>query len=145
MTRPSAKLGATLLAGVAYFAVVFTIGFILGTVRTLLIAPRLGETGAVGLEAPFMLAASWAASLWAVYRFRVPPAPGLRLLMGACALALLAMAEMSVSVGLFGRTFSSLFETSLSPADGIGLASQLAFGLIPLLQVTLQAVPKAAR
>ena len=46
-------------AGALYSIIVFLIGFILGTIRVLLVAPRLGETAAVIIEAPIMLAASW--------------------------------------------------------------------------------------
>jgi hypothetical protein len=45
-------------AGALYAITVFLIGFILGTIRVLLLAPHLGETIAVILEAPLMLAAS---------------------------------------------------------------------------------------
>jgi hypothetical protein len=48
--------------------VVFFVGFILGTVRVLLIAPRLGETAAVLLETPVMLVASWFVCRWYVKR-----------------------------------------------------------------------------
>ena len=34
-------------AGVLYALIVFAIGFILGTIRVLLIVPRLGETAAL--------------------------------------------------------------------------------------------------
>ena len=53
-------------AGALYAIIVFVIGFILGTIRVLLVAPRLGETTAVIIEAPIMLAASWfsAAGVW---------------------------------------------------------------------------------
>ncbi len=47
------------LAGVLYFGLVFALGFILGTLRVLVLEPRLGSTGAVLLELPVMLAASW--------------------------------------------------------------------------------------
>jgi hypothetical protein len=47
-------------AGALYAVIVFLIGFILGTIRVLLLAPRLGETMAVILEVPFILSASWA-------------------------------------------------------------------------------------
>ena len=48
---------SVLRAGVVYFAVVFATGFALGTVRTLWLAPALGERRAELLETPFMLAA----------------------------------------------------------------------------------------
>jgi hypothetical protein len=40
--------------GALYAIVVFSIGFILGTIRVLLLAPRLGETIAVIIEPPIM-------------------------------------------------------------------------------------------
>jgi hypothetical protein len=46
-------------AGALYALLVFLIGFILGTIRVLLIAPRLGETIAVLLETPVILGASF--------------------------------------------------------------------------------------
>jgi hypothetical protein len=39
-------------AGALYAIIVFLIGFILGSIRVLLVAPRLGETIAVIIEAP---------------------------------------------------------------------------------------------
>ncbi len=44
-----------LKAGVLYFAVVFGAGFILGPVRILWVAPRLGTRMAELLEMPIML------------------------------------------------------------------------------------------
>ncbi len=46
-------------AGVLYALSVFLIGLILGTIRVLLLVPRLGEKAAVTLETAMMLAASW--------------------------------------------------------------------------------------
>lgn len=37
-------------AGIGYFGVVFAVGFVLGTARVMVVAPRLGETGAVAAE-----------------------------------------------------------------------------------------------
>ena len=51
-------------AGALYAVIVLLVGFILGTIRVLLLAPRLGETTAVILEAPMMLAASWFICRW---------------------------------------------------------------------------------
>ena len=123
---------AAVVAGVAYFAIVFSIGFALGTARTLLIAPRLGEVGAVLLETPAMLAASWICARWSVRRFRAPPAVGTRAVMGAVAFGLLMAAELGVSVLAFGRSPSEHFALYRTPAGAIGLGAQLVFGLIPL-------------
>ena len=46
-------------AGALYAVIIFLIGFILGTIRVLLVAPHLGETTAVIIEAPIILGASW--------------------------------------------------------------------------------------
>src|SRR4051812_22335794 len=94
----------SLSAGTAYFALVFALGFILGTIRALLIAPRLGEAGVVLLELPIMLLASWIACGWVIRRLRVNPAFAARLTMGATAFVLLMLAELGVSVFAFGRT-----------------------------------------
>ena len=42
-------------AGVLYFALVFGAGFVLGTIRTLWIVPRLGTRMAEMMETPIML------------------------------------------------------------------------------------------
>ena len=58
-------LALTVKAGVAYAVTVFTIGFVLGTVRVLLLVPRVGSTIAVSVESPIILIASWYVSrIW---------------------------------------------------------------------------------
>ena len=59
-------MAATIRAEVAYGLIVFLIGFVFGSIRVLLLAPHLGETGAVSLETPIMLAASWFVWCWCV-------------------------------------------------------------------------------
>ena len=68
---PSRTVFRATKAGALYAIVVFSIGFILGTIRVLLLAPRLGETTAVIVEAPIMLAASWFVCRWCVDRLDV--------------------------------------------------------------------------
>jgi len=51
-------------AGCVYALSVFAIGFVLGAIRVLVLAPRLGNAVAVALEVPFMLAVSWKLSRW---------------------------------------------------------------------------------
>ena len=48
----------TAKTALAYRGTIFALGFVLGTVRTLWLAPEIGETRAVLLELPVMLAAS---------------------------------------------------------------------------------------
>src|SRR3954447_23548163 len=92
---------AAVRAGITYCVVVFAVGFCLGIARVLVVAPRLGELVAVTLEAPVMLAASWAVSLSCIRRFRIPAAPLPRLLMGMVGFALLIGLEAALSVLLF--------------------------------------------
>lgn len=127
-------MAASLRAGVAYFGLVFAIGFALGTIRVLVVIPRFGDTNAVLIELPIMLALSWMACAWAVRRFAVPPRTVARLVMGAAAFALLMLGEVAVSVFGFGRTVAEHLATYQTPGAQLGLAAQLAFALFPWVQ-----------
>ena len=81
-------------AGGLYAIIVFLIGFILGAIRVLLVAPRLGETTAVIIEAPMMLAASWFLCRWCVDRLNVTQNVPARSLMGLVAFVVLISAEV---------------------------------------------------
>jgi hypothetical protein len=122
------------LGGVAYFAIVFVAGFALGTVRVLVLEPRLGELAAGLTELPFILAIAWLTCGWVLLRFRVPPRNGARLLMGAVAFGLLILAEVVLSSLLFGRTSSEFLGSLTTPQGAIGLAGQALFGLMPLIR-----------
>ncbi len=121
-------------AGLAYFGVVFAAGFLLGTLRVLFLIPRLGESSAVLLELPIMLAVSWMACRWLITRFDVPTALVARLVMGGLAFAVLMTAEVSVSVIGFGRTLSAHLEQYRQFPALIGLAGQIAFAMFPVIQ-----------
>jgi len=123
-----------LKAGATYFALVYVVGFVLGTVRVLLLMPRIGETGAVLLETPIMLGTSWMASRWSANRFAVPAAVAPRLAMGGIAFGLLVVAETGVSILAFGRSWLDLLDLYRSLPGIIGLAAQVAFAFVPLLQ-----------
>lgn len=55
-------------AGVLYFAIVFAVGFVLGTIRTLWVVPRVGERKAELMEMPIMLAVTIVTARWTVLR-----------------------------------------------------------------------------
>jgi len=125
---------AALRAGVTYFAIVFASGFVLGALRVLVIAPRLGEVGAVAAELPVMLALSWFVCRWLVRREAVAAAFGPRAAMGLVALALLLAAEAGVSILGFGRTLAGHLASYRAVGAQLGLAAQVAFAAFPLLQ-----------
>jgi hypothetical protein len=127
-------MAVTLKAGVIYTFAVFLVGFVLGAIRVTLIVPRLGETAAVCLETPIMLAASWQVSRWCTARFAVPNTLAARLGMGLVAFATLMALEFELAVLAFGRSPADYLAALATLPGAIGLASQIAFAFIPLLQ-----------
>lgn len=123
-----------LRAAMLYFATVFALGFILGSVRVLLVAPLLGELPAVLAELPVMLTLSWICCGLVLRRY--PPGPGIwtHLAMGGIALILLLGAELCVSVLGFGRTPAQHWASYRALTAQLGLAAQLGFALFPFLR-----------
>jgi hypothetical protein len=121
-------------AGAFYAIIVFVIGFILGTIRVLLLAPRLGETIAVIVEAPVILAASWFVCRWCVARLDVRRTVSARSLMGLVAFLVLMSAEIGLGAVL-GRSLGDQLAGYGSAAGVIGLAAQVVFATFPVLQV----------
>ena len=124
-------------AGFAYAILVFAVGFALGAVRVLLVVPRLGATGAVLLEVPVILAASWWISRRCAARFEVSRTVAARLVMGLAAFLVLMLAEVSLSVVLLGGTVTGYLANLTTLAGVIGLAAQVAFAAFPLAQARL--------
>lgn len=128
-----------LAAASAYFALVFALGFLLGTVRTLLVPDAPGAPRLLGvlIELPVMLAASWFLCAYVVRRLEVPATAEARLLMGGLAFLFLLVAELLVGVFLFGRPVAAHFALYRDASYALGLAAQVAFASMPLLQVKL--------
>jgi hypothetical protein len=118
--------------GAVYFAAVFTVGFVLGAIRTLVLGPRLGELGAVAVELPIILAAAWiiCGRLLRDRGLTRPEAAGT----GAIAFVLLMLAEAALSVVLSGRTLTGHLALYGEPAHLLGLAGQIAFATFPLMR-----------
>lgn len=133
-------------AGLIYFALVFALGFLLGTLRTLFVPdmPGRGRLLGVLIELPIMLAASWLLCRFVVRRLAVPPTPGARLVMGGVAFALLILAEMLVGVLLFERTPRAHFALYSEASYALGLVAQIVFALMPLLRLRLDRQRPAA-
>lgn len=124
----------TIKAALAYFAIIFGAGFVLGAARVLLLVPRIGHLSAVMVELPVMLLASWLACRAIVGHWQVPPEAGSRILMGLGAFLLLMTAEFVLAVALFGRGPEAFLDDLCTVPGALGLAGQICFGLWPLAQ-----------
>ena len=87
------------IRGVAYFALVFGIGFILGAIRVLWLEPRVGQRVAELMETPLMLAAIYFSADFVVQRFKASRGVE-HLYSGLMGLILLLVVEFSVVLGL---------------------------------------------
>jgi hypothetical protein len=134
---------APILAGLAYFALVFALGFLLGTARTLFVrdAPSDGRLLGVLIELPVMLVASWFLCRTVIRRFAVAPAVAARAVMGGLAFVLLLLAELLAGALLFGRTPGEHFALYREASYALGLAAQIGFAVMPLVQMRLGAKP----
>ena len=115
----------------AYFGLVFAIGFGLGAVRMFWLAPQVGALMAGVIELPVILFASWLVATWLVRHFAL--APGRRALsVGALALALLLLAELALTRAM-GGTVAAWLDGLARPEGLLGLAGQVVFALMPHL------------
>ncbi len=121
-----------LLAGTLYFALIFALGFVLGTLRVLWLMPLVGQTLAVLAEQPVMLTASWFAARWLLRRYGFQSVRD-RAVMGGIALVLLFIAEIALGFTLFNQSLTRSLTEALVLPGLIGLIGQIIFGLMPLL------------
>jgi hypothetical protein len=123
------------LTGLAYFAVVFAAGFVLGALRVFLLIPWVGEFAAVLIELPVILLVAWVACGRLVEAFDVPSQLAPRLVMGGVAFLTLMGAELGLSVLAFGRTVADHLAQYHEAHALLGLAGQVVFGLFPATQL----------
>lgn len=121
-------------AALAYALAVFAVGFALGVLRTLVFAQRFGETMAVVIELPLMLAASWIICGMVLKRIRVSPELAPRAAMGALAFAILIACEALVGLALMGLSFEAWLARFSALPGALGLAAQIAFAAMPALR-----------
>lgn len=129
----------TAKAALAYFALVFATGFVLGLVRVPFLVPRFGERTAELLEMPFMLVAIVLAARWVVRHFGLAMSARTCLGAGALALALLLAVEFGVVLSLRGLTLEQYFASRDPVAGAVYLAMLLLFALMPALLVRWKA------
>jgi len=123
----------TLAAGAGYFGAVFAVGFVLGTLRVLWLAPAIGETQAELLEIPLMLVAIVVIARWIVRRYRLAEGIRGRLPTGLIALLLLLAAEILVVIAVRGETIGEYLAHRDPLAGSLYALSLLLFALMPWL------------
>lgn len=112
-----------------YCLAIFALGFVLGAIRTLWLAPAIGAIPAVVSELPLMLAASWWMAKRIVHGNRLEPRPAL--VTGVLAFMLLISAEALLAVTLAGQSLAQWSGDLIRTPGWIGLAGQILFGLFP--------------
>jgi hypothetical protein len=121
-----------LKAGILYFALVFGAGFVLGTVRTLWLLPRVGTRLAELMEAPIMLVVTIMAARWVVQHLAIPSAASARLGMGGIALCLLLFSEFGLVHWIRGLSIREYLATR-DPVSGTVYYVMLGlFAIMPL-------------
>ncbi len=115
-------------AGLLYAVALFAIGLALALVRIPILVPRIGETAAVLIELPLMLAAAWHLSRAIVRRAGLPHNG--RVLMGAVYLPTLLLFELLLGLALGGSPQAIMADWVRLPGL-FGLAAQALAALFP--------------
>ena len=120
-------------ASAVYFALVFAVGFVLGTIRTLWVVPRVGARKAELMEMPIILVVIIMAARWTVLRLAVPHMSSARFEMGCIALVLMLIAEFGFVLWIRGLSIKEYFATR-DPVSGAAYYLLLiVFAIMPFL------------
>jgi hypothetical protein len=120
-------------AALAYFAIVFAVGFACGPIRVMWLEPNFGATTAVLMEMPILLMAMMFAARYVPRRMALPATAGMHLGMGLIALGLVLTADIGVGLWVRGQSPAEIGAYFLSTPGRIYSASLLIFGLMPVL------------
>ena len=120
-------------ASLAYFAIVFSAGFLLGAIRVFELEPRLGKTLAVACEAPLMLAVIIWTARWVPPRMGLAADRGSLLATGILALGLQQVADVVVGVAVRGLSLAQQIQHFATPDGAIYAVLLLLFAAMPWL------------
>jgi hypothetical protein len=133
LLRKESDVMRLLKPAAVYFVVVFGAGFVLGTIRVLLVVPHVGARTAELLEVPLMLAVTFLAARWTGRRFATEPGSAARIGVGFLALGFLLAAELVVGAVLRGASAADAL-LNRDPVSGTAYyVSLLVFALMPWL------------
>lgn len=122
-----------LKAAFSYFAIVFSVGFLCGPIRVLMLEPMFGATAAVLFEAPILLMAMLYAARLVPRRLRLAPTAAAQLGMGLAAMALVLVADLMVGLWVRHLPWGEIVANFSTPAGRIYSGLLLAFALMPWL------------
>ena len=120
------------MASTAFFLALFALGFVLGTIRVLLVAPQVGPFAATLAEVPVMLIAAFFGCRGAVRYWQVPPNYAARWFMVVWFLLLLIAFETLLGATLFERTMADQWAALATPTGVIGVSAQIIAALLPV-------------
>ena len=121
-----------LVASLSYYLAVLGVGFVLGTIRVLLVVPVLDARWAELFEQPLMLVASFYLARFVVRRLG-PFAASRRLAIGAIALALMVATELGLVRFVLGLELAHYLASRDPVAGTTYVLSLAAFALMPLV------------
>jgi hypothetical protein len=122
-------------AGAIYFVLVFSAGFVVGTIRVLWLAPAVGTRTAELLEMPVMFEVIILSARWVARYFSVPYTASSRLGMGGIALASILLLDFTVVLWVRGLSLSQYIE-AFDPVAGTAYFVMLGVcAVMPLLVV----------
>ena len=119
-------------ASIIYFGLVFAAGFSLGVVRTIWIAPLIGERTAEIVETPVMIVLSFLAARFVVGRMKAPSLAH-RLEVGGLALLLLVLCEVGVVVLIRQQSLAEYVANRDPVAGVVYLVALAVFAAAPAL------------
>lgn len=114
-----------------YFAIVFGAGFVLGAIRTVLVAPRLGDRVAELTESPLMLLVVYLAARGLVRHGRRLTTQSAWLAVGCLALGFMLLAEFTVVLWVRGISPGTYFANRDPVSGSVYLASLVVFAICP--------------
>lgn len=133
----------TLGVGLLYLAVCFGVGFMLGPIRELVLRPRLGELGALLIEAPAMLTVVTIAAWQLVRHSGLQPRAAL--FAGLTALLGLLLLDGLVGSFLRGLTVREQLDRFATLPGAVTLTLYAAFAVAPCLAALRAARAAASR
>lgn len=134
----------------SYSLYTYLFGFLLGAIRVILIAPKVGEAMALTIEIPIMLSISWIFSKRIISGLKntsivlcdgescrkenIKIIPLEMLILGLLAFLMLQLLEVITAFILGGQSLYIYINHQLSFPGSIGFSAQIVFGLIPFFQ-----------